>query len=180
LTSDSNLIDAIEADSQIKNEIFEMKIDGCVNGKNLDIEMVATIPNLHYLGIDGDANITTDGLYSMHGQALVIDISGNANVELMLANLQTLLFEVSGNGDLDYISGNVEKFLIDIDGTGDIKAFDFNAKDCDIKIDGTGTCEITATENLDIKINGDGNVCYKGTPAIDQDINGDGEVTNCN
>ncbi len=178
-TSDANIIDAIEADSKLENGVFKMGIEGCINNFT-DIDLQATIPNLHFLGVNGKANIKTEGIYNLHNENLVVDISGAANVELSLGTLNSFLFKVSGNGDLDHISGKADNFTISIDGDGDVKGFDLDAKDCEIRINGQGDCEVKASETLDITINGDGNVCYLGNPIVNQNINGDGQVSDCN
>ena len=179
ITTHSNVIDAIEADSRIRNGIFEMDIDGCSNVNDIDI--VATIPGLDFIGIDGKANVKTDGKYTLHSsEQLLVDISGEGNVELILGDLNTFTFDVDGNGDLDHIDAQVQNFNIKIDGDGDVKAFELASTNCNIEIRGNGNCEVNVIDNLNVNINGEGNVCYLGSPAITQDINGVGEIRSCN
>ncbi len=178
ITASAKFLDALETDSKIENGVYKMDVDACVN--NVTINMVATVPNLSSLSIEGNGTIKTEGVYTSHAQSLSVTIDGDGDIQMDLGSLTEFLFEVSGDGDLDQISGNVENFYIDISGDGKVNAFDFKAKQCEINISGTGDCQVAAETNLSIKINGDGDVCYQGDPNIEQNISGTGQVRSCN
>ncbi|MFB6342655.1 head GIN domain-containing protein [Saccharicrinis sp. FJH62] len=153
-----------------------------------------TLPELHYVSIDGSGNIDVMDNFSVNNDfAMSIDGSGdimtlkiaadrvfadlNGSGSITTTDIDCQIFDASLDGSGKIRSqGYARKQIINLDGSGDIITDYLETLESYVDINGSGTCKVWATDILNIRIDGSGKVYYYGEPEVTSRITGSGDI----
>lgn len=113
------------------------------------VRVIATVPDLQWISIDGDSEIDNEG-------------------SLQLADLT---IECHGEGEVELV-GTVDRQFFVVDGKMEVENFGMISRETRIEVNGKAEFEVNCTDELYIDVNGKADVAYKGNPRIYQDVNG--------
>ena len=180
IESSQSVIDAILAESFVKNEEWNVQLDKCKFNSDsaFPVKITAALNSLQEIKLKGIGEARTEGGFK-NIDHLKLEIEGSADFDFELDSIQSLETKLDGLGEFK-LSGYAENYLINMNGSGEIKAFDLITNNCQISINGLGKCEVHVQESLEVKMDGSGSVCYKGQPVVNIDNSGNGKVDNCN
>ncbi|GGF49397.1 GIN domain-containing protein [Echinicola rosea] len=149
ILAESQLMEALEYDVRGGELMvgFRDKVKCLKSTKG--VRVVATIPDIHKISIDGDSEVENVGNLSLTD--LTIECHGEAEVELF---------------------GTVVRQFYIVDGKIEVENFGLVSAETSIEVNGKGEFEVNCTETMFIDINGKADVDYKGHPRIYQEVNG--------
>ncbi len=170
LVADDNIIEFVNI--TVSRNRLKIKNTECFDSYG-QLTVYVTIPNFKELTINGDADVSTAGLFTCDD--FDCDLNGSGKVKLNM-NCDDITTDINGTGRIIY-EGQCDTHDVNLDGSGILETTKMIARDFDIDLKGTGSAKIQALDDLNIKIDGTGNVYYKGKPKnLNTQINGTGKV----
>ncbi|MFB6319072.1 head GIN domain-containing protein [Saccharicrinis sp. FJH54] len=153
-----------------------------------------TLPELHFVSIDGSGNIDVMDNFSMNND-FAMSIDGSGDIMTMNITADRVFADLGGSGsitttDIDCqifdanldgsgkirSQGYARKQIINLDGSGDVFTDYLETLESYLDINGSGTCKVWATDILNIRIDGSGKVYYYGDPEVNSRITGSGDI----
>lgn len=170
IITDQNIEDLIQ--TEVKNGKLVVKSESNICPSKL--QFLLTVKDLNELGINGSADITSNGALNL--KDFKITINGSGDVDLNNLQSDNLMLDIEGSGDIQ-LQGSGNSMKIDVNGSGDVRTKKFSVHNADITVNGSGDIYVYADGILEASVNGSGDIHYTGKPGkVNTHVTGSGDV----
>ncbi len=172
LVGEDNILDHIEVSVEDRELVIERE-PGFNLWPSKEVLILVSAPGLETITNSGDGDITGDGTIEGSGLQVILEGSGNIELDLDLESLDSSLF---GSGDV-LLNGRATSHNVGVTGSGNIEAFELQTQHSAVEISGSGGANVYAIDSLEAVIYGSGDVVYEGTPTVSSQVEGSGSVS---
>lgn len=147
-------------------------------GKNDEIKVYITVPNLEAMSVSGSGDAVAQSKFT--GNSFKLNVSGSGSLQMEVEASSGIEADVSGSGDID-LKGSCRTFNSDVSGSGRVQLNLAIANKADFGVSGSGKIEASGSASeVEIAISGSGKVLAadmtSNSSAIRISGSGDAEV----
>jgi hypothetical protein len=170
IVADDNLIEKIEF--SVSRGRLHIENTECIKSYS-QLSIYVTIPKFSELIVNGDAEVSTFGTFSVEDFDCDLNGSGTVKLSLIAEDIDT---NIKGSVKL-ILEGQCDENDVTLDGSGSLDSYKMLARQLTLDLNGSGVARVSALEDLSIVINGSGTAYYKGKPGdLVTKITGTGKV----
>lgn len=173
IIAESNLLEHII--TIVNKEHLSIEVARKINlNPSRKIKILIPFTELEELETSGSGSLVSKK--KIESDKLSIDVSGSANLNLLVAVYRSLKISKSGSGNIS-IEGQAEYLKLDSSGSGKFSGEKLSVNDVAINLSGSGEIRIACKDEIKAKVTGSGNIFYKGNPTkVDTKIKGSGKI----
>jgi hypothetical protein len=163
--ADKQIIDQVV--TEVRKGILHIGTEGRMHNVSV-LDVYLTMNKIDLLKINGSGDLYCSGDIQANGLKIILEGSGDAEIELDDAKNVEAVVNGSGNISIENVSGN---FSAAISGSGDLEVDHVLAEKCILFMNGSGDAELEGScVNLTISIMGSGDIDAGELKAVDADV----------